>query len=493
MSEAVWIWGGAILLVLVAFIPYAVKFTRRASADRIRLREAMTLGLDQPTTQHPIVDELACIGCGACVDACPEGDVLGVVNGRASIVNGLRCVGHSRCAEACPVGAIKIGLGAVWERSDIPILSEHNETSVPGVYIAGELSGFALIRNAVQQGKLVADHIATVPGPREHVGPTASPMVVLSKESARIHQGTASKADVGRPPESKGDNDTGSSAIVSVLVVGAGPAGLSAALRSRELGLSCRVLDQDDAGGTILNYPRKKLVLTQPVDIPLWGKLNLVEYPKEKLLEIWQEIPRRFDIDLRTKERVMSITKQGALFEVGTSNGTHRARHVVLATGRRGTPRRLEVPGEELPKVAYRLTDAESYQGKHVLVVGGGDSAIEAALGLGRQQGNTVTISYRRSVFARIKKRNSERLEPALQIGQVRPLFESAVVEIREKSVVLEVPGGRVELENDYVFVLIGGTPPYELLKSIGVRFGGENIGQAPVAAPSIDRVGRVV
>ncbi|MCA9729051.1 MAG: NAD(P)-binding domain-containing protein, partial [Candidatus Eisenbacteria bacterium] len=300
MSESLVIWGTAALLVAVALIPYVRRFQKRATADRLRREEAVTLGFDRPATQHPLINETLCIGCGACVDACPEGDVLGVVSGRAVIINGLRCVGHSRCAEVCPVGAIEIGLGDISDRPDIPVLGTHNESSVPGLFIAGELSGFALIRNAVAQGREVMEEVAR-------------------RIAATSTRGAAASAD-GQP-------------IVDVIVVGAGPAGLSAALVARQHALSCLILDQDDPGGTILHYPRKKMVLTQPIEIPLYGKLPMEEYQKETLLDIWHDIIRRFELDLRTPERVGRISREDGGFALEASSGVFRSRYLVLATG----------------------------------------------------------------------------------------------------------------------------------------------------------------
>lgn len=447
MLESLVIWGVTGLFTVGLVAHSIIRFRSREAAERARRDEARSMGFDRPATQHPLVDEFACIGCGACVDACPEGDVLGVVDGRAVIVNGLRCVGHGRCAEVCPVGALSIGLGNISHRTDIPRLDEHNQTSVPGLYIVGELSGFALIRNAVAQGQQAMLHIA------EGV------------------ENAATLADVGMVDGEE---------ILDVLIVGAGPAGLSAGLTARMHHLNARILDQEDAGGTILHYPRKKLVLTRPIDIPLYGKLPLDEYPKEELVEIWQSIPKKFGLDLRTKERVDRITRNRGHFEVTSTTGIHRARYVVLATGLRGTPRTLGVPGEKQAKVTYRLIDAESYQDKHVLVVGGGDSAVEAAMGLARQHGNVVTMSYRKGAFARIKKRNEERLMPIVERGGIQVHFESEVEQIHDTSVVLRTKKASFEIANDYVFVMAGGTPPFGLLSDLGVAFGGTSDTPAP-------------
>jgi len=227
-------------------------------------------------------------------------------------------------------------------------------------------------------------------------------------------------------------------------------------LVARRAGLSYIVLDQEGLGGTILQYPRKKVVLTQPVDIPLWGRLERSEYTKEELLAIWQDAELRFELHVRSGQRLEDVMRaaDGTIL-VRTSGGTWLARHVILALGRRGTPRKLGVPGEGLPKVMYKLLDAESYRGERILVVGGGDSAVEAALGLARQPGNRVTLSYRKEKLFRIKSRNEEKFTAALKAGELATLFGSEVTAIAPESVRLREGGRELELPNDYVFVFV--------------------------------------
>jgi thioredoxin reductase len=377
-----------------------------------------------------------CIGCGSCVAACPEGDVLGVVGGVATVVNGLRCVGHARCEIACPVGAIKVGLGDVRSRADVPLMDEWLETSVPGMFVAGELTGMALVKNAVSHGRKVVDRIA---------------------------QRTASA------------RATGAEDIYDIAVVGAGPAGLTAAALARERGLRSVLLEQEgDLGGTILHYPRRKLVLVQALEIPFLGTLREGEYAKEALLETFQDLTRRAQLNVRFGSKVTGVARPNGHFAVRTGGFEFPARFVILALGRRGTPRRLGVPGEELSKVTYQLVDAASYEGKRILVVGGGDSAVEAAIGLARQRGNRVTLSYRREKLVRIKKKNEDRIAELLAHRRIEGAFGTEVEEIGETSVRLKTPVGSREIPNDYVFVFAGGEPPFGLLREMGVRFGGE-------------------
>jgi len=438
------LWVVSLAVVAAIVLPYGLAFRHRRHVDRARKAEAVHLGLDRaPAGQYPFIDARHCIGCGACVEACPEGDVLGIVLGTAVVVNGLRCVGHGRCELACPVGAIEVGLGDLKSRQDVPVMDEWLETTVPGIFVAGELTGMALVKNAVLHGRKVIDRIAQ------------------RADHARAH----------------GPRD-----IYDIAIVGAGPAGLTAAALARERQLSSVLLEQEaDLGGTIFHYPRKKLVLVQTLEIPFLGSLREGEYQKEGLLELFQDLTRRASLNVRFQQKVVDVTRRNGHFAVRTANLEFISRFVILALGRRGTPRKLGVPGEEQPKVMYQLTDAASYEGQKILVVGGGDSAVEAAIGLARQRGNTVTLSYRLEKLVRIKKRNEDRIEELFRRGRVRPLFSSEVAEIQEDRVRLRVGDQSLESPNDYVFIFAGGEPPFGFLRQIGLRFGGE---AKPVSAP---------
>lgn len=437
--ESFLIWLVALGLVAAGVVGYARRFEQRRTADSKRLDQTRELGMDKATGQYPLVDANACIGCATCVAACPEGDVLGIVMGKAVVINGVRCIGHGKCAEACPVGAIQVGLGDITKRDDIPLLDQHNQTNVPGLWIAGELSGFALINNAVEQGRKVVEKIA------EEGGPCA-------------------------------DQD-----IFDIIVVGAGPAGMAAGLVAGERDLSCLILDQQGAGGTILQYPRRKLVMVQPVEIPRLGKLPRHEYSKEELLEIWGRLHTEFDLQIKTEVRVTGVQGEVDNFTVQTSAGEFRARHVVLALGRRGTPRRLNVSGEDLAKVAYKLIDAEAYRGRRVLVVGGGDSAVEAAMGLAHQPDCEVTLSYRKPELMRIKQRNAERIEALIAEGKIKFLGGTTVTSIEKDRVALERTESPLIIPNDEVFILAGGIAPFGFLRDLGIQFGGDQprIGKA--------------
>jgi thioredoxin reductase (NADPH) len=392
-----------------------------------------------PKSQHPHIDTAWCIGCGGCTSVCPEGDVLAMVGGKAAIVNGHKCIGHGLCAEACPVGAISMVLASPSMAADMPRLTPEYETSLDNLFIVGELGGLALIKNAVNQGRDCVDTIA-------------SRITALGS--------APSLADV-----------------FDLLIIGAGPAGISASLRAIERKLNYITLERDEIGGTVSKYPRQKLVMTSPVEFPMYGKFKKTELSKENLLAFWEAVLNRADFNVRTGEKVEDIKKgEDGAFTVVTANNQYRTRAVILALGRTGTPRKLGVKGEELSKVMYRLIEADHYVNKQILVVGGGDSAVEAAMGLAFQVGNKVTLSYRQSAFGRIKERNAQRIEDSIRKGKVNVMLNSNPVEFTEKSAVLDVNGKREEIPNDFVWIFAGGTPPNDFLKKIGVAFGARDM-----------------
>jgi thioredoxin reductase (NADPH) len=432
------IWTSAGVLAAAIVLGYLIAFRRRNRRDRERAGVARLHGPQQPMGAFPYIDPAVCIGCGGCVAACPE-KVLGIVGGLAVAVQGARCVGIAACAKACPVQAIEIALGDLRGRADVPWMNDRRETNVPGIFVAGELGGLALIRNAVRQGKETVQTIA-----RELAGADRS--------------------------------DPRAAEVLDLAIIGAGPAGLAAALTAVESGLRYAVFEQQlDLGGTIYNFPRRKLTHTEEVTLPLYGPLRKEEYSKEELLELFRGLLEKHRLAVQFGQRVLQVIPEAGQFHILTVSGAWRARRVLLALGRRGTPRKLGVPGEELAKVMYQVRDAEEYRGRKILCVGGGDSAVEAAMGLARQAGNRITLSYRGDSFNRVKAKNLETLEKLVRRGKISPLLGSEVLEITPDKVRLRTAEGEVTLANDEVFVLIGGEPPFPFLRSIGVRFGDES------------------
>lgn len=430
-------------LVLILAIGYHVR--SHARREQAALETARRLGLkpDGPRAQHPHIDIDSCIGCGACVTACPEGDVLAVLGGKAALVQGHKCIGHGLCAEACPVGAIEIVMALPSMTADLPALSPEYETSVENIFIAGELGGLALIKNAVNQGRDVIDQIAA--------------------RAAEFRR----RPVLGDPP-------------YDVAIVGAGPAGLSASLRAIETGLRYVTIEAGEFGGTVAKYPRQKLVMTSPVELPIHGKLSKLEVSKENLLKIWQSAAKKAGLRINTGETVDQIRRDSnGLFTVVTPKGEHRAWSIVMAIGRRGTPNKLGIPGEELPHVMYSLLDAEAYEHNRILIVGGGDSAVEAAMGLAAQKGNHVVISYRKEDFTRLKDRNEQRLKEMIRRKTLEVIFNSRPVEVAPKSAVLDVGGERREVAADYIWIFAGGTPPKAFLEKVGIAFGRQDLSAA--------------
>jgi putative YpdA family bacillithiol system oxidoreductase len=425
--------------IITFFLVYYLRSQKKRDAEAKAAAERGALRSDGPQSQHPQIDANYCIGCAACTTVCPEGDVLAMVGGKAMIVNGYKCIGHSLCADVCPVGAITMVMAKPGVSADLAVLSSEHETTIKNIFIVGELSGLALIKNAVNQGRNCIDTIA-----------------------ARI---AASK-----PPRGDGE-------ILDLIIVGAGPAGISASLRAIEKRLSYLTIEEGEIGGTVAKYPRQKLVMTSPVEFPLYGKFKKMELSKEELLSFWSQVLQRHEFRCNTGEKVENIEKgTNGIFSVTTTKSKHTARYIVLALGKTGSPRKLGVRGEELPKVMYRLIEADHYVNKKIMVIGGGDSAVEAAMGLAFQIGNSVTLSYRQSSFSRIKERNAQRLNECIRKGKLKVIFNSNPVEFTKDEVILEVSGANQRIPNDYVWIFAGGEPPTAFLKKIGVGLGAQDL-----------------
>ena len=398
---------------------------------------------------RPVINATLCIGCGSCVDSCPETGTLALVNGKALLAHAERCVGHARCVDVCPTSAITLAFGSRLQTLRAPLVKDTFETNVPGVYIAGELSGMGLIKTAINEGRLAVDSIRRQ---LETNGMWEAPRFDPHKQGILPSE-----------PESE-------EATYDVVIVGAGPAGLSASLSAMQQGLRYLTLEQGEVAATIRNYPRHKFLMAEPVDMPLYGSLYVGDGTKESLLSVWETILANTGVQVQTQERVDSIIREGPVLRVATSKGAYRTRSVVLALGKRGSPRQLKVPGEDLNKVTYRLIEADSYADKDILVVGGGDSAIEASLALSKASRNRVTLSYRGETFDRARERNRSMLRDAEQQGRIRILRNSLVAGIGPASVRLTVSGEDLEIPNHYVFILIGGEAPETFLRKIGIE-----------------------
>ena len=427
MLSVILLYGSPLSIILVIYIwRQSVKHKK---SQRI-YEDAVSAGLTEPSSMHPVVNAALCLGCATCVKACPEKNVLGVLAGKANLIDPTHCIGHGACKKACPFDAIELVFGTEKRGIDIPHVDESFQTNVPGIYIAGELGGMGLIRNAVTQGVQAVDSVCKIDG---------------------IKQG-------------KGSND-----LIDLVIVGAGPAGMGASLAAKDKNLDFVTLEQDSIGGTVSHYPRGKIVMTAPVVLPIIGKTRFKETTKEALMAFWEEIINKADLEIRDSERVESVAAESTGFHVKTGKNEYHTRAILLAIGRRGTPRKLGVSGEEHSKVVYRLIDPAQYKNQHVLIVGGGDSALEAAVSISEEEGTTVSISYRSEAFSRAKEKNRNNIADAEKRGRLRVLMKSTVKHIEPEKVVINAEDDEISLDNDAIIVCAGGILPTGFLKDLGI------------------------
>jgi len=427
LPENILIYSLTALLCIVVVAIYLRKKRRESGIVDEKIKKAKEEGLHEPISLHPVVDVNACIGTGACISACPEKDILGIKDGKATIINASRCIGHGACFHACPTEAISLHIGTEKRGVELPHVSRNFETNIPGIYIAGELGGMGLIKNAVEQGRQAVENIA---------------------KSVR-----------------KGHN-----ASYDLIIIGAGPAGISGSLAARKHGLKFLLLEQDTLGGTVYTFPRKKIVMTSPMDLPLYGKIKLFETSKAELLGLWQTVLKKNAIEVKENSKVESVATSDNIFHIKTLKGEiYTSASVLLALGRRGTPRKLNIPGEDMEKVAYRLLEPEEISGKNIIVVGGGDSAVESALLLADK--NHVILSYRNEAFSRIKPLNNISLNKAMDEGKLDVRLKTNLTFIDDDYVYLasENVEEPLKIENDLVFIFAGGELPTQFLEKAGI------------------------
>jgi thioredoxin reductase/NAD-dependent dihydropyrimidine dehydrogenase PreA subunit len=429
LLEQIIIYGTVfIICALIVFL-----YLRKKKVESIRTDHKVAIakeeGLFEPVSLHPYIDLNTCIGSAACIAECPEKDILGISNGKATVINTSNCIGHGACFHGCPVEAITLRIGTESRGVDLPHVNEHFETNTKGIYIAGELGGMGLIKNSVEQGHQAIKSI-------------------LSNKS------------------------NSSDKIIDVVIIGAGPAGISASLACKKYGLSSITLEQNSLGGTVYTFPRAKIVMTSPMDLPLYGKVKLYDTSKEELLSLWEKVIREHELDIRENTKVDTIIPiENGMFKIITcTQEEFLCRNVLLSIGRRGSPRKLNIPGESSQKVAYRLLEPERIINKKIMVVGGGDSAIEVVLLL--KERNEVTLSYRKDKFSRLKPKNKEKINRAIHDGSVNVIYNSNLVSIHEDYIALKVNGEMEtnKIENDLVYIFAGGELPSKFLEKAGVK-----------------------
>jgi thioredoxin reductase/Pyruvate/2-oxoacid:ferredoxin oxidoreductase delta subunit len=427
LIENILIYGLTALLCFAVVFFYLRRQKRASKSVEEKIEKAKQEGLFEPVSLHPVVDPNSCIGSGACIAACPEKDILGIRNGKATTINASHCIGHGACFHACPTQAITLVIGTEKRGVELPHVNQEFETNVPGLYIAGELGGMGLIKNAVVQGKQAVENLA--------------------KGFKKDH-----------------------SFAYDLIIVGAGPAGISASLTAKKHNMKFLLLEQDTLGGTVFTFPRSKIVMTSAMDLPLYGKVKLFETSKTELLDLWKDVLKKNEIYVKENSKVDSITAVNRHFEVNTLSGEkYDAKYVLLTIGRRGTPRKLGVPGENLEKVAYRLLEPEDIKGKNIVVVGGGDSAIESALLLADQ--NKVILSYRGESFSRLKPKNSNKISEAASDGLVDVRLNTNLAEITKDEVIFtpDSQGETLSVKNDLVYIFAGGELPTQFLEKAGI------------------------
>ena len=399
-----------------------------ADDRRARIRRRRPARIELPLL-HSINDD-RCIGCEACVDVCPT-EVLELVHHKARVVRFSDCVQCEQCMNACPTTALVMYReGTPPQTLTVPELDDHFQTGVPGQYLIGEVAGKPLVKNAANLGRAVIEHVAR------------------------------------QLPARGGD-------VLDVVIVGSGPGGLSAGLTCIKHGLSCVVLEKEHVlASTVSRYPKGKLFMAEPADSGNVSYLPVFDATKEELVAAWKKVVDNIQLPVKLGEAVETVERgDDGVFTIKTTVARYRARTVVLATGLRGKPRLLAVPGANLEKVQSRLDDPDEFGNRDVLVVGGGDSAVEGAMSLA-DAGARVTLSYRGDGFKRCKQGNQKRLAEMTAGKRVDVLLESNVTEFTEREVSIKLKDGTVStIKNQRAFVMIGADTPIAWLEANNVRF----------------------
>ncbi|MFK5957477.1 MAG: NAD(P)-binding domain-containing protein [Lutibacter sp.] len=433
--EQIIIYGSVLILCAITIYFYVRNKKVISKETEKKVAIAKEEGLFEPISLHPYIDLNMCIGSAACIEDCPEKDIIGIANGKATVINTSNCIGHGACFHGCPVEAISLRIGTETRGVDLPHVNEIFETNTKGVYIAGELGGMGLIKNSVEQGKQAVENI-------------------IKSKKVKVPN------------------------VIDIGIIGAGPAGISATLAAKKHGLTSVTLEQDSLGGTVYTFPRQKIVMTAPMDLPLYGKVKLYETSKDELLKLWEKVIKAHDIEIKENTKAENINLlNNNTFKITTNKGEeYICNNILLAIGRRGSPRKLNIPGENSMKVAYRLIESERIKNKKIMVVGGGDSAIETVLLL--KDTNNVTLSYRKDKFSRLKPKNREKIMGAIEKNTIQVLLNSNLTSINDTSVLVNFGENKPPkiVDNDLVYIFAGGELPTAFLQKAGVeitkRFG---------------------